>query len=51
VCLSDLLFEFLVDHMNFTLEFSYEFHFRIIINQKIYFVVHKGYAASLKKDP
>jgi hypothetical protein len=47
MCLSDLLFEFLVGHMNFTLEFSYEFHFRIFIYLKNSFVVHKEYTASL----
>jgi hypothetical protein len=45
--LTDLLFEFLVDHMNFPLESSYEFHFRIFIYLKNYFVVHKGYIDSL----
>jgi hypothetical protein len=47
MCLSDLLFEFLVDQMNFPLESSYEFHFRIFIYLKNYFVVHKGYTPTL----
>jgi hypothetical protein len=45
--LSDLLFEFLIDHMNFPLEFLYKFHFRIFIYLKNSFIVHTGYTASL----
>jgi hypothetical protein len=45
--MNDLLFEFLVAHMNFPLEPSYELHFRMFIYLKNYFIVYKGYTALL----